>query len=655
MSDLVEQGDELATADHRDSATRLARLGRGLVRALEPPEQAAVGEWAKALLELRSSGISRKEKAREAIAATYRSRVPLTVAKVIVRRAADLVWTDRSWAFRMAAAAATATVTIAKGKGAGIAALGTAVGVPLWVVFGAGAALAGASVDEVEAAFGGEAKPSGPGQATTGQEDIPEADYEIIPRDEIEAAANELPGDAATTIPVGFPIEPQTLTEDFDDALRLAHEFHRTDVRKGAGVPYLSHLIQVAGLVLEADGDEEQAIAALFHDALEDAATTAEAAAREDRIRQQFGDRVADIVLGCTDGDPAEKEEMNWKDRKRRHLRHLQEQARDDVLLVSVADKLHNARSILRDYGSQGEAVWRRFRGGKGGTLWYYRELIKTYRSQGVGEYVDELDEVVSTLESEAVRGSRQHILNWLEDPDFLEQLNEMIRPSGAAVSRADIWRPLGWRDPAEAKLDREFAQATGDLFDAEALERWWLAHPRGANVPNWDLAATCQIRGARGLVLVEAKAHVGELDHAGKKEPGPEDSENSHRNHEKIRGAIATARDALQAPVPGIAISIDHAYQFSNRVAHAWWLAQYGVPVVLLYLGFLADSDMPQPFESAEAWEECLHDHTGQSFPRSAFDTWIEAGATGFTVTSASLPAPEDRRPRMRSLPKVR
>jgi hypothetical protein len=458
-----------------------------------------------------------------------------------------------------------------------------------------------------------------------------------------------------TTPSSNAAIDPKALTDSFDEALRLTHDFHRTDVRKGTGIPYFSHLLQVAGLVIEAGGDEDQAIAALLHDAIEDAQTEGEAADRERRIRERFGERVADIVLGCTDGDPAEKEAMTWKDRKRRYLRHLRDEADDDVLLVSVADKLHNARSILRDYRTHRESLWKRFRGGKGGTLWYYRELVEAYRSRQVGAYVDELDDVVSTLELEAVRGSRKHVLNWLEDPRFLDQLNGMLAPFQASVARSDIWQPGGWRDPFEARLDAEFARATDKLFDAEALERWWLAQPRGANVPNWDLAATCEIRGARGLLLVEAKAHVAELHAGGKAQPGPDASDNSRQNHEHIRGAIASARDALQPSIPGIEISIDRAYQFSNRIAHAWWLADHGVPVIILYLGFLADDDMPHLFDSAEGWQKCLRDHTEPLFPGEALGEWIEVGQCGFVVTSASLHVLEDRRPWARSLPKVR
>lgn len=447
---------------------------------------------------------------------------------------------------------------------------------------------------------------------------------------------------------------PLPLTAAFDDALRLAHDFHRNDVRKGTTIPYLSHLLQVAGLVVEAGGDEEQAIAALLHDAIEDADSGDAAASRERRIRERFGDRVTNLVIACTDGDPDEKAGMTWRERKKRYLRRLRNETDDDVLLISAADKLHNARAILRDYRTRRDELWQRFRGGKGGTLWYYRELVETYRARGFAPLVAELDEVVCLLELEAVRGSRLHVLNWLESPDFIDQLNAMIQPFGATVACDDLWQPRGWRDSTEARLDAPLAERTG-RFDAAALEYWWLEHPGGANVPNWDLLATCQIDGKRGLVLVEAKAHEGGLSSKGKIPPKKAASPRSHENHAHIRAAIAEASDALRLQVPAIGISADQAYQFSNRVAHAWWLAKHGTPVVLLYLGFLGDSAMPKPFATPDAWDECLRKHAAPVFPETAFNRWIAAKDNAFVVTAASMPVPADQRPWPTSWPKVR
>ena len=133
-------------------------------------------------------------------------------------------------------------------------------------------------------------------------------------------------------------------------------------VRKGADTPYLGHLLSVAGLVLENGGDEDHAIY------LKDIVKAG--------IRERFGDRVADIVLGCTDADTLPK--PPWRERKERYIRHLDE-ASPETLLVSCADKLHNARAIVTDLGTHGNAVFARFNAGRAGTLWYYAELARAF------------------------------------------------------------------------------------------------------------------------------------------------------------------------------------------------------------------------------------------------------------------------------------
>jgi (p)ppGpp synthase/HD superfamily hydrolase len=183
-----------------------------------------------------------------------------------------------------------------------------------------------------------------------------------------------------------------TLSTRFEEALAYAARLHATQRRKGTDVPYVSHLLAVASLALESGADEDEAIAALLHDAVEDqggAPTLAE-------VRRRFGDRVAEIVAGCTDADTVPK--PPWRARKEAYLAHLPAASRS-VRLVSTADKLHNARAILLDYRAHGEALWARFTGGREGTLWYYRALIAAYRAAGGGPLVDELDRTVSELE----------------------------------------------------------------------------------------------------------------------------------------------------------------------------------------------------------------------------------------------------------------
>jgi (p)ppGpp synthase/HD superfamily hydrolase len=190
------------------------------------------------------------------------------------------------------------------------------------------------------------------------------------------------------------------LSARFEEALPFAARLHRDQVRKGSKVPYLSHLLGVAALVLEHGGNEDEAIAALLHDAVEDqgGAPTLQA------IRERFGDEVAAIVDGCTDTDLMPK--PPWRPRKEAYVARVAS-ATPSVRLVSAADKLHNARTILADYRRYGDAVWERFSGRKEGTLWYYRALIQAFRAHGETPLVEELDRVVSEIESLASTSPR--------------------------------------------------------------------------------------------------------------------------------------------------------------------------------------------------------------------------------------------------------
>lgn len=202
------------------------------------------------------------------------------------------------------------------------------------------------------------------------------------------------------------------LNARFDAALRYAADKHRTQIRKGtADVPYLAHLLSVAALVLEAGGDEELAIAALLHDTAEDQGGRAVL----EEIGREFGPRVAGIVDGCT--DTYEVPKPDWHTRKRNYIEHIRQQADLDVCVVSAADKVHNARSILSDHYLSGDAVFERFKVSKDETLWYYRQLLSAFsdaaRRHGVaagdGEYglqrlLHELNRVVGELEQRAGR-----------------------------------------------------------------------------------------------------------------------------------------------------------------------------------------------------------------------------------------------------------
>ena len=184
-------------------------------------------------------------------------------------------------------------------------------------------------------------------------------------------------------------------TERFEDALAYAACLHRDQTRKGTGVPYVTHLLAVAAIVGENGGTEDEVIAALLHDAPEDAGGEA----RLSEIRDRYGDGVADIVAGCT--DTYEDPKPPWRARKEAYIGHLAG-APEPVRLVSAADKLHNARSVLADYRAVGEGLWGRFNGGRDGTLWYYRAVADAL--SGDGPVADELERVVTELEHLADR-----------------------------------------------------------------------------------------------------------------------------------------------------------------------------------------------------------------------------------------------------------
>ena len=182
------------------------------------------------------------------------------------------------------------------------------------------------------------------------------------------------------------------LSEQFTEALTFATQLHANQIRKGSGVPYVAHLLAVANIALEYGANEEEAIAALLHDAIEDQG----GAATREEIRRRFGDKITEIVDGCTDGDTTPK--APWRQRKEAYIAHIPT-ASASVRLVSAADKLHNAQSILRDYRLLGEELWQRFHGGKEGTLWYYRSLIEAFRTNESTPIIEDLERVVSELE----------------------------------------------------------------------------------------------------------------------------------------------------------------------------------------------------------------------------------------------------------------
>ncbi|MFZ0290453.1 MAG: HD domain-containing protein [Candidatus Sulfotelmatobacter sp.] len=178
-------------------------------------------------------------------------------------------------------------------------------------------------------------------------------------------------------------------------AFLFAAEKHTGQVRKASTTPYIAHLMGVSSLALEFGGDEDMAIAALLHDVVEDCG----GAPMLKEVKRRFGSRVAKIVDGCTDSDRDPK--PPWRERKETYIRHLKS-ADADTKLVSAADKLHNVRSILSDYREVGESIWARFNGGREGTLWYYRALLKEFQRGKPNRLIREFELAVRELEARA-------------------------------------------------------------------------------------------------------------------------------------------------------------------------------------------------------------------------------------------------------------
>jgi GTP pyrophosphokinase len=189
---------------------------------------------------------------------------------------------------------------------------------------------------------------------------------------------------------------PRPLTPAFEDALVYATRLHASQARKGSDTPYVSHLLSVCALVLEFGGSNEQAIAALLHDAIED-----QAHGFPDRLRNEigrrFGDEVLSIVEACTDTD--EEPKPDWKTRKERYIDRLRRE-NSSIALVALADKLHNARTMLADYRVLGDELWSRFNAKHEDQVWYLRAVADAVEDRVPRAMLAELAEIVERLKA---------------------------------------------------------------------------------------------------------------------------------------------------------------------------------------------------------------------------------------------------------------
>jgi len=227
-------------------------------------------------------------------------------------------------------------------------------------------------------------------------------------------------------------------------------------------------------------------------------------------------------------------------------------------------------------------------------------------------------DDQLALLPRKERRGSRARcvLLTSGSNEEVAGRLSALAAPFATIDPDDDRWMPRGFADPAEAKLGEALSLLSSDR--REAITCWWLAVRERANTPNWDIASTATIDGAKGLVLVEAKAHAAEIKSVGKINKGRTE------NHARIEAACREASAALNVILPGWALSVERNYQLCNRFAWAWKLASLGVPVVLVYLGFLRAEEMRDqglPLADSDQWEHLVRRHSESIVPATIWD----------------------------------
>jgi hypothetical protein len=232
------------------------------------------------------------------------------------------------------------------------------------------------------------------------------------------------------------------------------------------------------------------------------------------------------------------------------------------------------------------------------------------------------------------LRGSRLRFLMLTSSPkeQVAKTLNDLVCPWASVDPSHDQWMPMGFLHPIEAKLGE--CEQFLPVKERELLTQWWLKVPEGANTPNWDLVSWCKIEGVPGLIIVEGKAHTGELKEVGK-------STGNIDNDDQIKRAIREANDGLNRITSGWNLSCDSHYQLCNRFAWAWKLATLGVPTILIYLGFLHATEMldqGKPFDSPEDWNETIREHASNALGTGACIVPVASWETRLQTAGAPL-----------------
>jgi hypothetical protein len=245
-------------------------------------------------------------------------------------------------------------------------------------------------------------------------------------------------------------------------------------------------------------------------------------------------------------------------------------------------------------------------------------------------------DEATVRLQRRDLRGSRLRFLMLTSMPkeQVSATLTQLASPWASVDPLDDHWMPRGLLEPKEAKLGDCPQFLPANL--RTKLTEWWLKVPTGVNTPNWNLVSTCKINGDSGLILIEGKAHAGELDQAGKRNQGNPD------NDSQIRGAIEEADPGLNAITPGWHLCADSHYQLCNRFAWTWKLASLGIPTVLIFLAFLGATEMMNRgklFASAEEWHTLVRKHASGVVPdEAAWGCRLQASGAPFWALIRSL-----------------
>lgn len=254
--------------------------------------------------------------------------------------------------------------------------------------------------------------------------------------------------------------------------------------------------------------------------------------------------------------------------------------------------------------------------------------------------------EWLTQLKEKERRGSRPRCLALLESSNLAQTLTDLIGKSSVSFEPTHERWPKGIPRYHNGQWDvsrcKESRLAAGDGILAPDLatnlRQWWLAEGMRGNTPNWDIVSQCLVAGKRGIALFEAKAHSSELSDSGK--GSRNDSGGNPANHERIKDAIAEASEGLRQSTGWVwALHRDKNYQVSNRFAWAWRIATSGVPVVLVYLGFLNADEMVHNgsiFKSHADWEACVLEHCKGTIPEAAWTSEIRTN--GVSINSLIL-----------------